>query len=102
MTDSTFTFRVDEGLKEAFNAAARERDRSAAQILRAAMRDFVAAQAALSAPAASAPPANAPDAWLRAKIERSRAAIGSGRVYGEGEMAARMARFRATARAATL
>lgn len=100
MADSTFTFRVDEALKDAFTAAARERDRSAAQILRAAMRDFVSAQAAVSAPPAGAPAPNAPDVWLSAKIERSRAAIAAGRVHAEGEMAARMARFRAAARAA--
>ncbi len=90
MTDSTFTFRVDESLKEAFNAAAKASDRSAAQILRAAMREFVAQHAA----------AQVPEGWLATKIRKSRDAVASGEVYDNDEMKARFARFRAAARAA--
>ena len=39
MGDTTFTFRVDETLKDAF--AAKTRDRSGTQLLRDFMRDFV-------------------------------------------------------------
>lgn len=41
MNEATFTFRVDQGLKEQFTAAAKVRDRSGAQVLRDYMRDFV-------------------------------------------------------------
>lgn len=44
MTEATFTFRVDESLKEKFAAAAKARDRSGAQVLRDFMRDFVKQQ----------------------------------------------------------
>ena len=45
MSDATFTFRVDESLKTEFSAAAKDRDRNAAQLLRDFMRDFVRQQA---------------------------------------------------------
>lgn len=45
MSDATFTFRVDESLKAEFSAAAKDRDRNAAQLLRDFMRDFVRHQA---------------------------------------------------------
>ena len=44
MSDATFTFRVDEGLKDQFTTAAKGRDRSGAQLLRDFMRDFVKQQ----------------------------------------------------------
>ena len=44
MTDATFTFRVDESLKDLFTAAAKSRDRTGAQLLRDFMRDFVREQ----------------------------------------------------------
>ncbi|MGY5807340.1 CopG family ribbon-helix-helix protein [Rhizobium sp. LEGMi198b] len=44
MTDATFTFRVEEDLKSAFNEAARAHDQTAAQLLRAFMRDYVKRQ----------------------------------------------------------
>ena len=44
MSDATFTFRVDESLKDQFSAAAKERDRTAAHLLRDFMRDFVSQQ----------------------------------------------------------
>ena len=45
MSESTFTFRVDEDLKAAFTAAAKDNDRTAAQILRETMREYIAAEA---------------------------------------------------------
>lgn len=62
MTDSTFTFRVDEALKTAFAAAAKANDRNAAQILRDVMRDYVAE---------AAPPSPAYVAWLQQKVDAS-------------------------------
>lgn len=44
MSDITFTFRVDEDLKSQFAKAAKERDRTSAQLLRDFMRDFVRQQ----------------------------------------------------------
>ena len=44
MSDATFTFRVDEGLKDQFSTAAKSRDRTGAQLLRDFMRDFVKQQ----------------------------------------------------------
>lgn len=41
MTDSTFTFRVDEELKDAFTRIAEDGERSAAQLLRLLMRQTV-------------------------------------------------------------
>jgi predicted transcriptional regulator len=41
MSETTFTFRVDEQLKQQFASVAKERDRSSAQLLRDFMRDFI-------------------------------------------------------------
>ena len=49
MGDATFTFRVDDALKAEFSTAAKTRDRSAAQLLRDFMREFVQQQQASSA-----------------------------------------------------
>jgi predicted transcriptional regulator len=44
MTEATFTFRVEEELKQSFATAAKARDRTGAQLLRDFMRDFVQTQ----------------------------------------------------------
>ena len=44
MAESTFTFRVDESLKQEFSSFAKDIDRSGAQLLRDFMRDFVKQQ----------------------------------------------------------
>ncbi len=41
MPESTFTFRVDSELKEAFSQLAQEHNRTAAQLLRDFMRQFI-------------------------------------------------------------
>ena len=41
MGEATFTFRVDEALKAEFAQAAKADDRTAAQLLRDFMRDYV-------------------------------------------------------------
>ncbi len=41
MTQSTFTFRANEDLKDNFTAAAKSLDRSGAQLLRDYMREIV-------------------------------------------------------------
>ena len=86
MSESTFTFRVDEDLKAAFTAAAKDNDRTAAQILREAMREYIVAEA---------PPTPEYVAWLRGKVEKSRAQIAAGNYYTNEEMKDRMAAHRA-------
>ncbi len=44
MNEATFTFRVDESLKNEFSVAARSRDRNGAQLLYDYTRDFVPQQ----------------------------------------------------------
>ncbi len=44
MSETTFTFRVDNALKGQFTSAAKDRDRSGAQLLRDFMRDVVRQQ----------------------------------------------------------
>jgi predicted transcriptional regulator len=57
MPETTFTFRVDQRLKEAFAEAARANDRPGSQLLRDFMRDYVERAEH--------------DAWFRAEVERS-------------------------------
>ena len=58
MTQATYTFRVDESLKEAFASIAQANDRSGAQLLRDFMRRYVQEHAdTLSY-----------DQWFRAKV----------------------------------
>lgn len=56
MSETTFTFRVDDALKTAFSTAAKAHDRTGAQLLRDFMRDYVKQQRE----------AIKYDAWLRA------------------------------------
>ena len=44
MSEATFTFRVEESLKQGFSSFAKTIDRSGAQLLRDFMRDFVKQQ----------------------------------------------------------
>jgi predicted transcriptional regulator len=55
MGETTFTFRVDDQLKEAFTKAARANDRPGSQLLRDFMRDYVERAEY--------------DAWFRAEVE---------------------------------
>ena len=57
MPDTTFTFRVDYKLKDAFTEAARANDRPGSQLLRDFMRDYVERAEH--------------DAWFRAEVEQS-------------------------------
>ncbi|WGF87416.1 CopG family ribbon-helix-helix protein [Marinivivus vitaminiproducens] len=58
MTESTFTFRVDDDLKTAFARLAKARDRNAAQLLRDFMRAEVQGEH----------DRDAHDAWFRASV----------------------------------
>lgn len=61
MADSTFTFRVDEELKEAFAAVAEREERTAAQLLRLLMRQAVQRRE----------DATDHDRWFRAEVEQA-------------------------------
>jgi len=56
MPETTFTFRVDEDLKNAFTNVAKAHDRPGSQLLRDFMRDYVAKAEH--------------DAWFRAEVEQ--------------------------------
>ena len=60
MAHATFTFRVDADLKAAFAEAAESEDRTAAQLLRALMRETVRRREE----------AGEHDAWFRGEVER--------------------------------
>lgn len=88
MSEATFTFRVDEALKSEFSSAAKAHDRTGAQLLRDFMRDYVKRQQE----------AVEYDAWLQAKVERSRASADAGRLISAAEVEAKFAARRAETR----
>ena len=61
MTDATFTFRLDNGLKAAFAEAAKAQDRTAAQLLRVLMRAEVSRRR----------DAAEHDVWFRGEVEQA-------------------------------
>lgn len=61
MADSTFTFRVDEGLKSAFAEVAAAQERTAAQLLRVLMRETVGRWR----------DSQEHDVWFRGEVERA-------------------------------
>lgn len=61
MTDSAFTFRVDEDLKADFAAVADAQERTAAQLLRLLMRDVIRRRNE----------DEAHDAWFRDEVEQA-------------------------------
>lgn len=88
MSETTFTFRVDDALKTAFSAAAKTHDRTGAQLLRDFMRDYVKQQQE----------AIEYDAWLRAKVERSRVSADIGNLVPAAEVDTEFAARRAATR----
>ncbi|MHB0888580.1 hypothetical protein [Acidithiobacillus sp.] len=70
MSEATEVVRVEEELKAAFTKAAKAHDRSASQLLRDFMRDYIRQQEEQADY----------DAWLRQKVEIGRAAMRDGRV----------------------
>jgi predicted transcriptional regulator len=85
MSETTFTFRVDDSLKTAFADAAKQRDRTAAQLLRDFMRNYVAE---LQGDAEY-------DAWFRRKVEAGEKAYREGRFITQEEATRRAERRRA-------
>ena len=88
MSEATFTFRVDEGLKDAFSTAAKSRDRTAAQLLRDFMRDFVRQQL----------DAADHDAWFRRQVQVGLDSANAGDVISAEEVEAEAAAWRAETR----
>lgn len=88
MPDATFTFRVDETLKEAFTTAAKTRDRSGAQLLRDFMRDFVRTQEE----------ADAHDAWFRTAVQAGLKAADAGDTVAAEDVEAEARAWRAQTR----
>lgn len=88
VTEATFTFRVDEALKNEFSTVAKAHDRTGAQLLRDFMRDYVKQQEKTAEY----------EAWLRAKVERSRASADAGDLVPSADVEAKFAARRAKTR----
>lgn len=88
MTETTFTFRVDETLKSEFATAARARDRTGAQLLRDFMRDFVRQQHE----------AAEHDAWFRRQVQSGLDSVNADKLIPAAEVEARFAAKRAATR----
>jgi predicted transcriptional regulator len=88
MNDATFTFRVDEALKEEFATAAKSRDRNAAQLLRDFMRHFVQRQQE----------AADYDAWFRREVQIGLDSANAGNLIPAEEVEAEAAAWRAETR----
>lgn len=88
MSEVTFTFRVDEALKEQFTAAAKSKDRSSAQLLCDFMRDFVKEQQE----------AAEYDTWFRNKVQKALDSANAGNLIPAAEVEAKFAARRAATR----
>lgn len=88
MSEATFTFRVDEGLKDQFSTAAKSRDRTGAQLLRDFMRDFVKQQQE----------ATEHDAWFRREVQIGLDAANAGDVVSAEKVEAQAVAWRADTR----
>ncbi|NCN70445.1 MAG: hypothetical protein GW907_04765 [Betaproteobacteria bacterium] len=88
MSEATFTFRVDDALKAEFSTAAKTRDRSAAQLLRDFMREFVQQQQESSVH----------DAWFRRQVEIGLDSANAGPLIPAHEVEAKFAARRAVTR----
>lgn len=88
MSDATFTFRVEETLKEQFTTAAKVRDRSGAQLLRDFMREFVQQQQVTADH----------DQWFRQQIQTGLDSANAGNLVPAAEVEAKFAARRAATR----
>ncbi len=88
MSEATFTFRVDESLKDQFTTAAKERDRTGAQLLRDFMRDFVRQQQEVAEH----------DAWFRRQVQIGLDSANAGKLIPAAEVEAKFAAKRAATR----
>lgn len=88
MSDATFTFRVDEALKNEFAMAAKAQDRTGAQLLRDFMREYVQQQQE----------AAQHDAWFRRQVQAGLNSANAGRLAPAAEVEAKFAARRAATR----
>lgn len=88
MSDATFTFRVEESLKNEFTAAAKSRDRTSAQLLRDFMRDYVRQQQDSAEH----------DAWFRRQVQAGQDAANAGDLLPAEEVEAEATAWRAGTR----
>ncbi|GAK29605.1 hypothetical protein [Serratia liquefaciens] len=84
MSESTVVIRVDDELKMAFASAAKAADRTASQLLRDFMRDFVSRQSQQKEY----------EQWLQEKVDLSRKALQEGRVVDNQDVEAYFAERR--------
>jgi len=88
MNEATFTFRVDESLKEQFTTAAKSRDSNDAQLLRDFMRDFVLQQQE----------ASEQDAWFRRQVQSGLDSANAGNLIPAAKVEAKFAAKRTATR----
>lgn len=88
MSEATFSFRVDEALKDEFTTAAKDRDRTGAQLLRDFMRGFVRQQQE----------AAEHDAWFRRQVQVGLDSANAGHLVPAEEVEAEFASRRAETR----
>lgn len=88
MNEATFTFRVDEALKNEFSTAAKSNDRNGAQLLRDFMRDFVRKQHE----------AAEHDAWFRRQVQAGLDSANAGNLISAEQIEAEAAAWRAETR----
>jgi predicted transcriptional regulator len=88
MSEATFTFRVDEALKNEFSKAAKMRDRTGAQLLRDFMRDYVQQQLH----------AADYDTWFREQVQLGLDSANAGRLLPAADVEAHFAARRAATR----
>ena len=88
MSEATFTFRVDEALKNDFTSAAKARDRTGAQLLRDFMREFVQRQQE----------ASEHDAWFRRQVQAGVESADAGHLIPAADVEAHFAARRAATR----
>ena len=76
MSETTFTFRVEEDLKTQFTKAAKSRDRTGAQLLRDFMREFVRQQQDMAEH----------DEWFRREVQVGLDAANAGHLIPAGDV----------------
>ena len=86
MTEATFTFRVEESLKQEFSSFAKDIDRSGAQLLRDFMRDFVKQQQE----------AASYDAWYQKQVQIGLDEANAGQLVPQEEVKSRFEEKRAS------
>ena len=86
MSEATFTFRVEESLKQDFSSFAKSLDRSGAQLLRDFMRDFVKQQQE----------AASYDAWFQKQVQIGLDEANAGQLIPHEEVKSRFEEKRAS------